>query len=96
MTLKQSMAADTASFFNVDEFAYSAVFSRTGATVDVLIDKEMEPETGRFVEYITLKLSDASGATVGDTFTVGADVYHVTSSAPERVDDLLGMVRVER
>ena len=96
MTLKESMAADTASFFDVDEFAESAVFSRTGETVSILIDKEMEPDTGRFVEYITVKLSDAANATVGDTFTVGTDVYYVTSSAPERIDALLGMLRVER
>lgn len=96
MTLKDSMAADLDTFVNPDEFGVSAVFSRTGLTINILLEKEPDPETGVFIDLVMAKLSDVPGVVMGDTFTVGSSVYRVVSSKPEPMGELMGMLRVEK
>ena len=98
MTLKESIAADLSVFVNIDEFAYDAVYSRSGVTVSVLIDKEQEAETGRFVDYITAKSSDITGISPGDTFTLTdtGEVYVAAASVPLVIGDGFTMMRVDK
>ena len=42
MTLKDAMTADLAVFTNADEFGVEAVFSGSGETINILLDKEVE------------------------------------------------------
>jgi len=96
MTFKEAEVQDLDVFTNPDEFGVQAVFSRSGLTINVLLDNEPDPETGRFVDYVTVSLSDVAGVQVDDTFTVGVDVYKVVVDKPIPLGGLMGMIRVEK
>lgn len=95
MTLKQSMEADADVFFNTDEFGKSAVFSRSGATINVLMEKDIDTDTGVLVDMITVKLSDVAGIQVNDTFTIDAKIYYNVSSDPVSFDGIMATFRVD-
>ena len=96
MTFKAQMAADADIFTNPEEFGVSAVYSRAIDPINVLIDKEQEMETGRFVDYITAKASDVEGLAPGDTFTIGGEVFYVTAKEPITIDEVFLMIRVDK
>lgn len=83
---------DTDVFF--DEFAVDAIFSGSSETISVLIDKDQDPETGRYINLITAKKSDVDGIAINDTFTIDSIVYYVTSIEPILSDELILTIRV--
>ena len=96
MTFKDAIQEDIKVFTNSDEFAEVALFSRSGLEINVLLDKDMEAETGRIIDVITVVLSDIIDIEVNDTLTVGAVVYRYVSTFPSPVGDLMTMIRVEK
>ena len=95
LTFKDQLEEDVAVFLNPDEFGEEAVYSRTGETINVLLDKEQEAETGRFIDVLLLKASDVVGLVMGDTFTVGATVYVNASKEPIPMGEKMIAVRVD-
>lgn len=96
MTFKDAMKADLPVFTNPEEFGNTVLFSRTGEYIDVILDKDMEPETGRYVDFVTAVVSDVADVETGDTFTTETGkVYHVTASAPVILNDEMVMIRVD-
>ena len=97
MTLKDTMADDLATFVNPNEFGTQVLFSRSGENINVLLDNDMESETGRYVDYITAKVSDVENVAAGDTFTTTQSVvYYVTASEPVQIGDGMIMMRVDK
>lgn len=94
MTLKDAMTADLAVFTNADEFGVEAVFSGSGETINILLDKEVEAETGLLVDVVTVSLSDVSGIQVNDTFITGGKTYYNVTSDPISIDGLMATFRV--
>jgi hypothetical protein len=82
MSFAQMIEDDLDTFFDPDVFGTSAVFSRTGETINVMFDKDQDPETGRIIDVITAKASDVESVAVGDTFTTANDVYRMVSKYP--------------
>ncbi len=96
MTFKDAMTKDLPVFFNADEFAEVALFSRSGLNINIMIDTEPDQITGHYATFVTAKLTDIQGIKPKDTFTVGSDVYRVVSAKVEPLDDLLGTVMVQK
>jgi|GEM_PF-7071459 len=94
MTLKDVMKQDLAVFTNPDEFGVAAVFSGSGATINILLDKEFETETGILVDVVTVSLSDVPEIQVNDTFATGGRTYYNATSEPVSVDGLMATFRV--
>ena len=94
MTLKEAMTADLPVFTNTDEFGVSAVFSRTGESIPVIMDKDIDGETGVLMDTVTLSLSDVPGIQVNDTFVIDGKTYHNASSDPVTIDGLMATFRI--
>ena len=82
MSFAQMIEDDLDTFFDPDVFGTSAVFSRTGETINVMFDKDQDPETGRIIDIITAKASDVESVAIGDTFTTSNGVYRMVSRYP--------------
>jgi hypothetical protein len=94
MTLKDAMTADLPVFTNSDEFGVQAVFSGSGKTIDILLDKQVEEETGLLVDVVTVSLSAVAGIEVNDTFVTGGKTYFNQTTEPVSVDGLMATFRV--
>ena len=95
MTFKEALQNDTKVFTNPDEFGVVAWFSRSDSNVNVLLDKEQEPETGRMIDVLTVAVSDVVGLAVGDTFIVENNKYRNVSPESIPVGECMLMIRVE-
>ena len=96
MDFKTALANDVKVFTNSTEFGESAVFSRSGLAVDVLLDKDQDPETLRWIDIITVALSDIVDIEVDDTFTVGTTVYVNESKEPTPQGEFMCSLRVRK
>jgi len=96
MDFKTALSDDVKIFTNANEFGESAIFSRSGKTVNILLDKDQEPETGRWIDIVTVALSDIVGIQVDDTFTVGTTVYVNESIEPIPQGELMCSLRVRK
>lgn len=96
MSFDQMIEADLDTFFDSEEFGTSAVFSRSGDTIAVMLDKDQDMETGRIIDVITAKVSDVTGIQIGDTFTTSSGVYRMVSKYPSRDKDKTIVLRVEK
>jgi len=95
MTFKDQLKTDLAVFTNPDEFGETAIYSKTGTEVNVLLDKEQEQETGRIIDVLTVSKLDVPNLLKNETFTVGTDVWRVVVTEPLEVGEFMMMVRVE-
>jgi len=93
MSLKEQMTADIDIFVNPDEFAVTAVFSRSVESIEVLFDLEPDDNAEMLMPVIRCKKSDAPGIEYGDTFTIAGKVYGVMNFYDE--SDLLTVVTNE-
>ena len=98
MTLKDQMQVDSNVFVNPDEFGVTCILTLDGSdnTINVLLGKEPEAETGIFVDAVTAKKTDIVGLKVGDVFTIEGNTYHTVSTKPLFEDDVLASIRVEK
>lgn len=96
MSFKDALKEDLKVFTNPDEYGVEATFSRSGKVIEILLEALPDEDTGRFVDYVTVALSDVEGVQAGDTFNTGEFLYKVVSSKPELVGELMGMLRVEQ
>jgi len=96
MNFKDTMTDDLDVFVNPDEFGTTVLSSRSGENINMLLNNEIEHETGRYVDYVTAKVSDVEGVVMGDTFTTAASkVYTMTAAAPVQIGDGMVMIRVD-
>lgn len=76
---------DFDAFLNTDEHATAAVFSRSGATVNVIFDADYQDPLG--VEssgpMAEGKASDFSGVIQGDTLTINSIAYRICNIQPD-------------
>jgi hypothetical protein len=96
MTFKDALTEDTDVFLNSEEFAEDAIFSRNGLIIKVIPSKEMEVETGRIVDVMTVRESDIIGIQPNDTLTIGTNVYKFVSKYPNMIGELMCLIRVEK
>jgi hypothetical protein len=92
MALKDQLLTDlTSVFFNTDEFATSATFTRgttAPATINVILDKGYQATEGAENYAITAlcKTSDVVAAKAGDTLVIGSITYKVLGPAEHTAD----------
>lgn len=98
MTLKEQMQADLDVFVNPDEFGTACILTLNGSdnSIDVILDKVQEDETGLYIDVVSAKKSDIEGLDVGDVFTIEGEAYHTVSKKPLFEDDYMATVRVEK
>ena len=95
MSFKDTLKDDLATFLNPDEFAEVALFSRSGLEINVILDKEIESETGKVIDIMTVKVSDIVDIAVNDTFTIGSTVFTFISKFPSKIGELMVSLRVQ-
>ena len=98
MTLKEQMLSDLDVFVNPDEFGVACILTLDGAdeSINVILDKAQEPETGVFIDVVSVKKSDIEGLDVGDVFTIEGTAYHTVSKKPLFEDDIMATIRIEK
>lgn len=82
---------DLTAFLDTADFATSAVFSRTGATVNVIFDDEYKDPLG--IESsgprAVGRVADFAGIRREDTLVINSTVYLVTNTEPDGTGMLL-------
>lgn len=77
---------DMSAYFRTADFGTAAVFSGTGKTISGVLENEYLEPMGRvqaFKPVFVCASADVSGATHGQTLTVGADVYKIVGVEPD-------------
>lgn len=76
---------DFDAFLSTAEFATSAVFSRSGATVSVIFDADYQDPLGQEASTPMAegKASDFSGVVQGDTLTINSIAYRISNVQPD-------------
>lgn len=76
---------DFDAFLSQSDFATSAVFSRSGATVSVIFDADYQDPLGQEASTPMAegKASDFSGVVQGDTLTINSIAYRISNVQPD-------------
>ena len=96
MSFKDQLEEDLNVFMNPDEFGDVALFSKSGLDINIIIDKDIDTDTGRIIDVVIAKKSDIEEISVGDTFKVASTTYRCISSTYQPIDELTCLVRVEK
>ena len=80
-----SFTEDFDAFLSESDFAVSAVFSRSGATVSVIFDADYQDPLGQEASTPMAegKASDFSGVVQGDTLTINSIEYRISNVQPD-------------
>lgn len=84
---------DLTAFLGTDDFATAGVFSRTGATVNVIFDARYQDPLGIEASgpQARGRAADFAGVIHGDTLTLNVVAYIITNTQP----DGLGMLTLK-
>ena len=87
--------------YQTDAFGVEAVYSGTGATVNVVMETEAVDDQGYPLAFdgsdvsIHVPSSDVPGIAQSDTFTISGVVYVVKDVGPDRYGDRLLGLRIQ-